>query len=133
MAPVSMQVPDFPLLLASFFGLLIFGLVAWMFRRASGGMKQSGRTSHRFPISSRFDVLWQGEDGSTREIHARAKEISENGASFRSRVPLECGSMVYVEDRSHNLSGTARVRRCVRNRWKYTIGIEFRGLLLRRP
>jgi len=90
------------------------------------------RTVNRFRIAGHIVLQWcDGADTSVQIESGKAIELNRFGGSVLVSRPVPVGSRVYFESRATALSGFGEVKRCTMLRQGYSIGMEFRGSLLR--
>ena len=77
----------------------------------------------------RAKLDWEGFSGGTQL--ARGVDFHEGGALVAAKRPVSPGTMIFAHFDTFNMAGFACVRHCIKRRFRYEIGIEFRGALLR--
>jgi len=122
---------DLPFLLALVFGGIFASLIWLGFRLvpARVPVRENQRTRRRSKIGFRAQLYWEG--CSTGSLTARGVDFHENGALVLAKRPAAPGTLLFAQFDTFNLAGFAYVRHCRKKRFRYAIGLEFRGALLR--
>ena len=113
--------------------LTIIGLlhIAWRPPSQAANAGRNLRTLSRFNESHLVILSWQERDTSTRTLKCRLTDISEYSAGIRARRAWALGTLVSLRIPALRLAGAAHVTRCSTSRWKFDLGLEFRGPLYR--
>ena len=124
--------PQMILLLSAAAGLAIFiGLMKYS-RPSQAPSDDNRRTVNRFKIAGKVILQWcEGADAFLQIESGKAIELNRFGGSVLLSRPVPIGSRVYFESRVTWLVGFGEVKRCTMTRQGYSIGVEFRGALLR--
>jgi len=126
--------PQLSFLLCLASGLTVFGglmLKYGKLHRTADG-HDDRRTVNRFRIAGHIVLQWcEGADASLQIESGKAIELNRFGGSVLLSRPVPVGSRVYFESRGTALSGFGEVKRCTMLRQGYSVGVEFRGSLLR--
>jgi hypothetical protein len=94
--------------------------------------RAENRFYKRFPTGCRFQICWRDERGKTQSKNVKVLDMSGDGALIQSAIPLDPGSIIYLQTRDLGLMGSAYVRRCESLLFSYEIGLEFAGNLSQR-
>ena len=126
--------PQLSFLLCLASGLAVFG--ALMLKYGKLGRSADGnddrRTVKRFRITGQIVLQWcDGADTTVQIESGKAIELNRFGGSVLVSRSVPIGSRVYFESRGTGLSGFGEVKRCTMLRQGYSVGVEFRGSLLR--
>src|SRR5436305_12011202 len=82
------------------------------------------RRNPRRPSKRTYAITWKSEDGLTRSAQVTGNDESESGIGFRCSFELRAGTVVYIRDEDHNVSGYGVVRHLSWQRGNYLVGLE---------
>ena len=96
---------------------------------AGTGRRREPRFRPRGKMEFRAKLDWEGLPGGAQ--FARGVNFHESGALVIGKRPVPPGTLVFAHFGTFNMAGFAYVRHCNKQRFRYAIGLEFRGALLR--
>lgn len=83
----------------------------------------------RLPFEGEVQVSWKDTRGLVQKVRAKCMDLSAEGARLLTDVPIAARTGVTLTSAEFGNLGNAKVRHCVREGLKYSLGVEFTSSL----
>ena len=88
-------------------------------------MQKNKRRHDRIPVDYAVTLHWEDATGQAHTAQARARDASESGMRVDGAVPIESGTLVWLDIPEHGSANQGVVRYCVPANAAFRIGVQF--------